>query len=115
MLAFALTLGQKGDAPQARDLLATLPAPALCLADAAYDSDRLRAFMVARGTEPVIPNNPTRRRHDSFDRPAYKGHNVVEGAIGRLKDWRCIHTRYDKLAANFASASAIAAILQGWC
>ncbi|MBS7790428.1 IS5/IS1182 family transposase, partial [Roseococcus sp. SDR] len=34
--------------------------------------------------------------------------------IGRLKDWRRIHTRYDKLAANFASAVAIAAILLGW-
>ena len=38
----------------------------------------------------------------------------IERTIGRLKDWRRIHTRYDKLAANFASAVAIAAILIGW-
>ena len=40
--------------------------------------------------------------------------NIIERTIGRLKDWRRIHTRYDKLAANFASAVAIAAILIGW-
>ena len=115
VLAFALTPGQKGDAPQARDLLAALPTPASCLADTAYDSDRLRTFMVERGTVPVIPNDPTRKRHHPFDRAAYKGRNVIERAIGRLKDWRRIHTRYDKLARNYASAVALAAILQSWC
>ena len=71
--------------------------------------------MIARGTQPVIPNNPRRKRHHPFDRAAYKRRNIIERAIGRLKDWRRIHTRYDKLARNFASAVAIAAILQGWC
>ncbi len=113
VLAFALMAGQKGDAPQAYDLLAALPAPALCLADAAYDSDRLRAFMIKRGTAPVIPNNITRKRHHPFDEAAYKQRNVIERAIGRLKDWRRIHTRYHKLAGDFASA--VADISQGWC
>jgi hypothetical protein len=39
-------------------LLARLPPARLCAGDAAYDSDRLRQFLIARGTEPVIPNNP---------------------------------------------------------
>ena len=43
-----------------------------------------------------------------FDARAYKARNIIERTIGRLKDWRRIHTRYDKLAANFASAVAIA-------
>ena len=115
MLAFALTPGHRGDAPVARHLLETLPPPVSCLADAAYDSDDLRRFMIERGTLPVIPNNPTRKRHHPFDRTCYKQRNLVERSIGRLKDWRRIHTRYDKLAQNFASAIAIAAIILGWC
>ena len=115
MLAFALTPGQRGDAPPAHALLAALPPPAFCLADAAYDSDHLRGFMRERGTEPVIPNNPTRKRIQPFDRTRYKQRNLIERTVGRLEDWRRIHTRYDKLARNFASAVAIAAMLHGWC
>ena len=49
-------------------LVGALPAPVLCIADAAYDSDGLRAFLIERGTQPVIPNNPTRKRTHPFDR-----------------------------------------------
>ena len=115
MLRFVLTPGQRGDAPQAQPLLASLPPSAFCLADTAYDSDALRAFLRKRKTEPVIPNNPTRKRPHPFDLVRYEGRNVVERTIGRLKDWRRVHTRYDKLAANYASAVALAAILHGWC
>ncbi len=115
MLTFALTPAQRGDAPVAPALLAALPPPAFCLADTAYDSDALRNFMVRRGTVPVIPNNPTRKRMQPFDHIRYKQRNLIERTAGRLKDWRRIHTRYDKLARNFASAVAIAAILHGWC
>ena len=85
------------------------------MADGAYDSDRLRTFLLGRGTTPVIPNNPTRKRSHPFDKALYKGRNIVERVIGHLKDWRAHPHRYDKLARNFASAVAIAAILQGWC
>ncbi|GAN78021.1 transposase [Acidisphaera rubrifaciens HS-AP3] len=75
-----------------------------------------RAAHVHAGSRhaPVIPNNPTRKRRHPFDERAYRNRNVIERAIGRLKDWRRIHTRYDKLAGNFASAVAIAAVVQGW-
>ncbi len=88
---------------------------AFCLADTAYHSDRLRGFMRARGTDPVIPNEPARKRVHPFDPIRDKQRNPIEQTVGRLKDWRRIHTRYDKLPRNFASAVAIAAILQGWC
>ena len=71
--------------------------------------------MRERGTEPVIPNNPTRKRRHPFNAKIYRQRNIIERAIGRLKDWRRVHTRYDKLATNFASAVAIAAIILGWC
>jgi transposase len=68
-------------------------------ADAAYDSDGLRRFLLERGTVPVIPNNPTRKRHHPFDETAYRQRNLIERMFCRLKDWRRIATRYDKLAA----------------
>lgn len=114
VLTFTVTPGQTGDLRPAHGLLANLPPPALCAADTAYDSNALRLFLLGRGTTPVIPNNPTRKNMQPFDARAYKARNIIERTIGRLKDWRRIHTRYDKLAVNFASAVAIAAIIIGW-
>lgn len=114
-LAFVVTPGQMGDMRPAHGLLAGLPPPEKLLADAAYDSNALRAFLAERGTLPVIPNNPTRKQIHPFDRTAYRARNAIERTFGRLKDWRRIHTRYDKLAANFASTVAIAALLICWC
>jgi putative transposase len=80
-------------------------------ADTAYDSNGLRQFLSERGTQPVIPNNPTRKRFHPFDADIYKRRNLIERMFCRLKDWRRIATRYDKLAANFAAAVAIATIV----
>jgi putative transposase len=115
VLAFRLTPAQMGDIRAAHGLLANLPPATWLLADTAYDSNGLRHFLVERGTTPVIPNNPTRKSPQPFSPRAYKARNIIERTIGRLKDWRRIHTRYDKLASNFASAVAIAAIISGWC
>jgi len=68
-------------------LLAPLPAR-MCAADTAYDSDGLRQFLLERGTKPVIPNNPTRKRFHPFDEQAYKQRNLTERMFCRLKDWR---------------------------
>lgn len=84
------------------------------MADTAYDADNLRKFLIERGTTPVIPNNPTRKRIQPFDPQAYKQRNLVERMFCRLKDWRRVATRYDKLAAIFASAVCIAAIIIWW-
>jgi len=92
-------------------LLAPLPAARLCAADTAYDSNALREFLQQRGTLPVIPNNPTRKNLHPFDRNAYRQRNLIERMFSRLKDFRRIATRYDKLAQNFAAAVALAAIV----
>ena len=63
---------------------------------------------------PVIPNNPTRKRRHPFDPVAYRLRNLIERAFCRLKDWRRIATRYDKLAANYAAAVAIAIAVTWW-
>ena len=113
-LALHITPGQHGDAPVARALIEPLPPARLCAADAAYDSDPLRRFLIERGTEPVIPNNPTRKHIHPFDRQDYKLRNLIERMFGRLKDWRRVATRYDKLAANFAAAVILAALVIWW-
>ena len=95
-------------------LLAPLPPARLCAGDAAFDSNGLRQFLVERGTQPVIPNNPTSKRFHPFDAEAYKQRNLIERMFCRLKDWRRIATRYDKLATNFAAAVALAAAIIWW-
>ena len=105
--------GHRGDAPVTAERVEGF-APALCLADAAYDSDAPRARLIARGATPVIPNNLTRKRKHPFDRAAHRLRNVVERTLCRLKDRRRIATRYDKLARNFLASVAIAAIVTYW-
>lgn len=114
LVAFDVTPGQLGDLRAAIGLLGPLPPGRLCAADAAYDSDGLRQFLRERGTRPVIPNNRTRKRFHAFDPLAYRQRNLVERAFCRLKDWRRVATRYDKLARNFHSAVALAAAIIWW-
>ncbi|GAB1716401.1 MAG: hypothetical protein NTAFB05_14430 [Nitrobacter sp.] len=113
-LAIEITPGQRGDLRVVLPLLSGLPAARLCAADAAYDSDGFRLFLRQRGTLPVIPNNPTRKRTHPFDAEAYKLRNRIERMFCRLKDWRRIATRYDKLARNFEAAINIAAVITWW-
>jgi len=91
-----------------------LPPAALCAADTAYDSNGLRQFLIARGTLPVIPNNPTRKQPHPFNRALYRERNLIERMFCRLKDWRRIATRYDKLAAVFSATVYLAAVVTWW-
>lgn len=95
-------------------MLGPLQPPKVCAADTAYDADGLRQFLRERGTIPVIPNNPTRKRIHPFDRDAYRRRNLVERMFCRLKDWRRLATRYDKLARNFLAAVTLAATIIWW-
>ncbi len=83
-LAIEITAGQRGDAPVALALIGALPPPARLIADTAYDSNGLRSFLIERGTQPVVPNNPTRKRPHPFDAVAYKARNAVERTFCRL-------------------------------
>lgn len=105
--------GHRGDAPVALDLIGQM-APRFCLADAAYDSDVIRTVLERRGTRPVIPNNPTRKRFHAFDRETYRMRNVIERTFSRLKDFRRIATRYDKLARNYLAAVYIVSTVCYW-
>ena len=112
-MALAITPGQHGDAPAAIGLLRQVPASESLAADTAYDSQALRAFLIERGTTPVIPNHPTRKHPYAFDRGRYR-RRVIERTFSRLKDFRRVATRYDKLAATYDAAACLAAIVIWW-
>jgi putative transposase len=67
-----------------------------------------------RGTKAVVPNRANRKLPFSFDRKSYKERHRIENAFCRLKDFRRVHTRYDKLAANFLSGVVLATAIAFW-
>jgi transposase len=114
LLSILLTGGQAHDCPPAKRLIRrTKPAQKL-LADKAYDSAPLRRWLTERGTTPVVPNTATRKLPFAFDKRSYKQRHRIENAFGRLKDFRRIFTRYDRLARNFLAAVSLVATIVGW-
>ena len=113
-IAFALTPGNIADITMAVPILEDLPRPKRLLADKAYDADRLRTWLKVRQITAVIPSNATRNRPYPLDRSAYRRRNLIERLFGRLKNWRRIATRYDRLAQNYLSALALVAIIIAW-
>lgn len=113
-MAFTLSPGNHADISEASALLDKRPAPTRLLADKGYDANSLRDRLVATRTEAVIPSTRSRKAPIPYDAEAYRDRNLIERAFCRLKDWRRIATRYDKLAINFASAVAIAAVVIWW-
>lgn len=107
---FVLTAGQKGDAPQAASLIEDLPADVV-MADAAYDSDRLRDAIARKGAVAVIPNNPSRARKYPLDKDLYAQRHLVECCFSKLKQFRRVATRYEKTAKNYTSVVFLAATI----
>ena len=85
------------------------------IADKGYDTNAIRDLVRRRGAQVVIPSTASRRAPIPYDRDAYRARNLVERLWCRLKDWRRIATRYDKLARNFLSGALIAALVIYWC
>ncbi len=79
--------------------------------DKGYSSHRIRRYLRHRGIGVVIPHKSNERRRGPFDRAAYRERNVIERLINRLKQFRRVATRYEKLAANFLTMVTLAAIL----
>ncbi len=113
-MAFSLSPGNHADISEAPALLDKCTAPTRLLADMGYDANSLRDRLAATKTEAVIPSTRSRKVPIPYDETAYRDRNLIERAFCRLKDWRRIATRYDKLAINFASAVTIAAIIIWW-
>ena len=95
-------------------LLGAAAKPKRLLADKAYDADRLRRWLKQRRIRAAIPSTASRRTPYPLDRAASKRRNVIERLFCKLKNWRRVATRYDRLARNYLSGLALAAIIIAW-
>ena len=82
------------------------------LMDSAYEGDATRELAQQLGFVPVAPSNPQRRRPCKLDKALYRRRNEVERMFRRLKAWRRVFTRYDKLDAMFAAFITVALIAE---
>ena len=99
-IAFALTPGQAHDAPAGRQLLRDLGPQQLQLflsADRAYEGNETRQLAHQLGYKPVIPPKSNRKHPWTYDREIYKRRNQIKRLFRRLKAYRRIFSRYDKL------------------
>ena len=113
-VAFLLTGGQAADCRAAEDLMREMPDCRVVHADKAYDTNAIRRAVEARGALPNIPPKSNRRWKSCFSPYLYRDRNAIERMFGRLKDFRRIATRYDRLAANFLAAVCLAATVSYW-
>ena len=109
-VALSLTPGQAADITQAVPLLDQVE-PEVFLADKEYDSDALVEMLKARGITPVIPSKSNRREPRATDFALYRERNLVERFFCKLKQYRAISTRYDKLANTLLAAVALVCVL----
>ena len=101
-LRVILSAGQIADIDCAAALIKNLPTRAV-VADKGYDADHFVTRIKATGAEVVIPPRSNRLAPRQFDRHLYRARNLVERFFARLKHFRRIATRYDKLAQSFLS------------
>jgi transposase len=109
-----LTGGQVADCTAGAQLLERLPACRILHGDKGYDSDPIRRQVEENGTMPNIPPKANRRWKTCFSPALYRGRNAIERMFCRLKDFRRVATRYDRLATNFLAAVCIAATVSYW-
>ena len=84
------------------------------LADRAYDSHWFRQTLDARGISACIPTHRNHKRRFPYDPILYRQRHRIENLFARLKDWRRIHTRYDRCADIFLAAVTFACICLFW-
>src|SRR5262249_16259636 len=109
-----LTTGAAHDCPVAERLIRRVKPSKRMLGDKAYDSAELREDLHERGTKPVIPSRCNRKQPFSFSNPIYNLPCPIETAFTRLKDFRRIATRYDRLVRNSLASVCLAAALVWW-
>ena len=109
-----LTPGNVSDVKAAPRLLKRAARLRYLIGDKGYDADWFRKAIREAGAVPVIPGRRNRKRKIRYDKKRYKERHRIENAFCRLKDFRRVAPRYDKLAINFLSGVALAALLAYW-
>lgn len=109
-----LSEGQMNDCKGAALMIEAFPKARTLLADRGYDADWFRAALAERGIATCIPSKINRKVPIPHDAALYRQRHKIENMFGKLKDWRRIHTRYDRCAHTFFSAICIAATVIFW-
>jgi transposase len=114
-ITFALSPGQAHDAPAGRALLNRLGAPGRpihLLMDRAYEGDETRQLALDLGFVPVVPPLRTRVQPWEYDRAMYKRRNEIERLFRRLKGFRRVFSRFEKLDVMFIAFIHFALIVE---
>ena len=115
-IAFSLSPGQAGDAPEGRELLRGMrPLPEGCrlIMDRAYEGNETRQLALDLGFIPVVPPLCTRVEPWQYDKEMYKRRNEIERLFRRLKGFRRIFSRFDKLDVMFMGFLCFALVVEG--
>jgi transposase len=106
---FEITGGEVNDCAAAPQMIARLPDLEEIVADKGYDSECIQEQITKKGARAVIPRKRNSLKGNAdMDWGLYRYRHLVENTIARLKQYRAIATRYDKLKRNFESMVAIA-------
>ena len=116
-MTWSLTPGQAADGPEGRRLIEAMGGPqeageVALLMDSAYEGDATRELAEQLGFVPVVPPNPQRKQPWSLDKERYRRRNEVERLFRRIKAWRRVFTRYDKLDVMFAAFITMAPVAE---
>jgi len=101
-LRFILTGGERNDITQAESLVEGLVA-GYVIADKGYDAGAFVLKLKARNCEVVIPSRINHKVRREIDAHLYKERHLIENQIGKLKHFRRVFSRFDKLAKNYLS------------
>lgn len=99
-LRLILTAGQRHDVTQAQALIDGLDYQAV-LADRSYDSDEFLVIIISRGAVAVIPPRANRKEAREYDEYAYRERHLVECFMNKIKHYRRIFSRFDKLDSRY--------------
>ena len=106
---FRLTGGERHDITEAANLIDGMPNIGAVVADKAFDATSLLDCIEAMKATAVIPPRANRKEARSYDKHVYKSRNLIERFFSRIKQFRRIATRYDKLAVRFEAFISISA------
>lgn len=108
-IAFDVTAGQTNDCSQAASLIAKVPDAEVIFADKGYDTETIRAQVEQQGSKVVIPRKRNSLKGNAdLDKGLYRNRHLVENAFARLKHFRAVASRFDKLKKNYESVIAMA-------
>ena len=109
---FIITEGQVHDVVIAPKLISQVPISSYVIAYKGYDDESLRNQIRNRGSIPICPRKSNSLiGNDDIDWNLYKHRHLVENCFARIKHFRGVATRYDKLKRNYKSTTALAFIL----